>query len=187
MSLKRILDEKTFTRLSNNGITTSIQLFYLSPIQIMTILEVTYLDVCNILNLVSEKVSPKSVSAYEMFNSKLTQNSYLSTGSEGIDNLFMGGLPVGILVEISGSAGTGKTQFCFGCLAQLIVIHIITIHNLFISLMSMNIKVTNLGVMSSSYHTLYIDTELKFNLTRLREIILAKAVGIEPELVENGD
>ena len=51
----------------------------------------------------------------------------------------------------------------------------------------MNIKLTNLGVMSSNYHTLYIDTELKFNLTRLREILFTKAVGIEPDLIENGN
>ena len=81
-----------------------------------------------------------------------------------LDELMMGGIPLGMITEISGAPGTGKSQFCLGCLADLAV---------------REIACSSSGSSSSSSsisgHAIYFDTELKFNADRLREIIIARA------------
>ncbi|KAF7457102.1 DNA repair protein XRCC3 [Cryptosporidium felis] len=51
----------------------------------------------------------------------LSTDSRLTTGSEMVDNAFNGGIPKHILFEITGEAGTGKTQWCFTLIASVLL------------------------------------------------------------------
>ncbi|KAH7648770.1 hypothetical protein FG379_002240 [Cryptosporidium bovis] len=54
-------------------------------------------------------------------NNCFNEESRLSTGSSVIDRLFNGGIPKHILFEITGEAGTGKTQWCFSLMASVLL------------------------------------------------------------------
>ncbi|KAH8741472.1 hypothetical protein FG386_002426 [Cryptosporidium ryanae] len=52
------------------------------------------------------------------------ENQRLCTGSCVIDKVFNGGIPRRILFEITGEAGTGKTQWCFSLMASVLLSNI---------------------------------------------------------------
>ena len=75
------------------------------------------------------------------------------TGCKSLDNLLDGGIETGVITQIYGPPGSGKTQLC---------------HTLCVML-------------PSDYGTIYIDTEGSFRPERIRAI--AKARGLDPKQV----
>ncbi|KAK4606260.1 hypothetical protein RGQ29_000497 [Quercus rubra] len=74
---------------------------------------------------------------------------HLPTHMKGLDEALCGGIPFGVLTELVGPAGIGKTQFC--------------------------LKLSLLASLPASYggldgHVIYIDVESKFSSRRLIEI-----------------
>ncbi|KAJ1605437.1 hypothetical protein OJ252_3473 [Cryptosporidium canis] len=51
----------------------------------------------------------------------LADDSRLSTGSDQVDGSFNGGIPRRILFEITGEAGTGKTQWCLTLISSVLL------------------------------------------------------------------
>ncbi|CAG8637623.1 5675_t:CDS:2 [Paraglomus brasilianum] len=88
------------------------------------------------------------------------QRSLLSTGCIGLDNILEGGLRVGEIADISGAAGTGKTQLAH-------FISLATITSSFFSTADPSHILT--PTLSS---VIYIDTTLSFHPTRIRDLYL---------------
>lgn len=140
-------------------------------------------EINKLLQSVGEKVAPTSSSAYDMLRKREADLSrgFLSTGISDLDVLMNGGLPVGMITEIAGCPGSGKSQFCLGCLAEMVYLSFIITTLLRVTYIIAFI--THLQVLSTSAHVVVFDTELKFNVARLREMLLARSHSIDIESV----
>lgn len=147
-SLSRILKDEIAKRFSLFGINTALDLLTVSPLQIMSILDIGLDETNRLLRTVGEKVSPSSSTAFNILQTRGGINSFLSTGIKELDKIMYGGFPIGMLTEVTGSPGSGKTHIYLGCLADL------SIH--------------------TSFRTIVFDTELKFNIDRLIEVIRSR-------------
>ena len=101
-----------------------MDLFGASQLLLMTILDMSLEEVSKLISMIAEKVAPSSSSAYQMLESRYQSKCFLTTGIDQLDTFMKGGIPIGMISEISGSPGTGKTQFCLGCLAELVVSYV---------------------------------------------------------------
>jgi DNA repair protein RadA len=77
----------------------------------------------------------------------------LPTGCKSLDNLLDGGIEAGVITQIYGPAGSGKTQLCYTLCVML----------------------------PSDYRAIYIDTEGSFRPERIKAI--AKARSLEPKQI----
>ena len=105
-------------------------------------------EIKSIVNTVSAKCAPKPYTALEHFyfhDQTLGEKKVLSTGSETLDLVLEGGVDYRSITELVGVSGTGKTQFCFSTCVDAIL-------------------------SSQSSSVIYIDTELKFDPTRLSKL-----------------
>ena len=89
---------------------------------------------------------------------KISKHRRFTTGSSSLDLLFGGGIPLGLIIEIAGESGTGKTQLC---------------HQLCVTV-QMDEEHGGLGG-----RAVYIDTEGTFRPERIIQI--AKYRGLEPK------
>lgn len=101
---------------------------------------------------ISEIVSPPYQTVLSLLEQRV-QNEYLAghlpTQLKGLDAALFGGIPFGVVTELVGPAGIGKTQFC--------------------------LKLALLASLPFTYgglngHVIYIDTESKFSSRRMIEI-----------------
>jgi RecA/RadA recombinase len=102
-----------------------------------------------ILQLASSKIVHHDTIYGFLQRRNLTAN-YLPTGISRFDSILCGGLILGTITEVCGPPGIGKTQFCMSCCASALI------HS------------TN---QTATGGVLYFDTELKFSIDRLIEII----------------
>lgn len=65
--------------------------------------------------------SDQIFTAYDLLALENSEERYISTGCRILDEFFKGGLRKGILTEITGEAGTGKTQFSLQLLMESLV------------------------------------------------------------------
>ena len=146
------LDEKVLERLHYHNIDTVIQLLTTSPIEIMDHLGYSMTEVKALIDSVSEVMTPTPRTASEILqsNTSAIKSRYLQTGLPELNKLMRGGLPIGLISEIVGPAGIGKTQFCICCAVNMI-------HGT-----------------KNQKKVLYIDTELKLDVKRLVEIATKK-------------
>jgi DNA repair protein RadA len=77
----------------------------------------------------------------------------LPTGCKSLDNLLDGGIETGIITQVYGPPGSGKSQFCYSLCAML----------------------------PSDYRLIYIDTEGSFRPERIEAI--TKARSLEPKQI----
>ena len=75
-------------------------------------------DILNIDERIAERILEEARKAFS-FNvkditsfMKMSKHRRFTTGSSGLDLLFGGGIPLGLIMEIAGESGTGKTQLC---------------------------------------------------------------------------
>lgn len=154
------LDSGVCTSLSRNGISTCRDILLASPLSLMIFADIGLEEVKQIVSLVSEKVRPKGITAQELLVKQTTSSRFLSTGLSELDGIMKGGLLFGCISEIVGPPGVGKTQFCLSCCVQMLA--------------------------KKCQNVIYIDTELKFDPTRLVEMAEEKyPQQFSPQYVNN--
>ena len=116
-------------------------------------------EVRSMLEAVSKEVAPAvSTAKSELRKNWINPRGHLRTCLEPLDSVLYGGVRAGVITEIVGPAGLGKTQFCLqmsviGCLEQLE------------------------GGPGGSKRILYMDTEKKLSAERLSEIAKSRFPG----------
>ncbi|KAM3691718.1 hypothetical protein ACB098_08G033600 [Castanea mollissima] len=124
----------------------------LTEFELMELLDVGLAQVTSAVAHISEIVCPPYQTALSLMELRV-QNEHLAghlpTHMKGLDEALCGGIPFGVLTELVGPAGIGKTQFC--------------------------LKLSLLASLPAIYggldgHVMYIDVESKFSSRRLIEI-----------------
>lgn len=120
--------------------------------ELMELLDVGKEEVTSAMAHVSEVVCPPCQTALLLLEQRVRNESlagHLPTRLKGLDEALCGGIPFGVLTELVGPAGIGKTQFCLklSLLASL---------------------PANCGGLDG--RVIYIDVESKFRSKRLIEI-----------------
>ncbi|XP_031706389.1 DNA repair protein RAD51 homolog 2 [Anarrhichthys ocellatus] len=132
-------------QLKRHQIESCKDLLSLSPVEVMSVAELSYRRASELLQLVSRAVAPPVTTALELWR----QHSCFSTSLPALDRLLGGGLHRGTLTEVTGPSGCGKTQMC-----------------LMLSVLATLPK--SQGGLDSG--VIYIDTESAFSAKRLVEI-----------------
>lgn len=70
---------------------------------------------------ISKFVFPQQATTVRQLLDSHDEVRRLSMGSKQIDDLFNGGLPLRGIIEVTGEAGAGKSQFCLQACLQTIV------------------------------------------------------------------
>ncbi|XP_021746054.1 DNA repair protein RAD51 homolog 2-like isoform X1 [Chenopodium quinoa] len=134
------------------NIKTAKDALSLTEFELMELLDVGLTEVTSALAYISEVVCPPFETALSLLEQRV-QNEHLAghlpTKLEGLDKALCGGIPFGVVTELVGPAGIGKTQFCLklALLASLPV---------------------SCGGLDG--HVIYIDVESKFSSRRMIEI-----------------
>lgn len=134
------------------NITTAKEALSLTEFELMELLDVGMARVTSAVAHISEIVSPPTQTALSLMEQRV-QNEYMAghlpTRLKGLDEALGGGIPFGVLTELVGPPGIGKTQFC--------------------------LKLSLLASLPASYggldgRVIYIDAESKFSSKRMIEI-----------------
>ncbi|XP_021746055.1 DNA repair protein RAD51 homolog 2-like isoform X2 [Chenopodium quinoa] len=134
------------------NIKTAKDALSLTEFELMELLDVGLTEVTSALAYISEVVCPPFETALSLLEQRV-QNEHLAghlpTKLEGLDKALCGGIPFGVVTELVGPAGIGKTQFCLklALLASLPV---------------------SCGGLDG--HVIYIDVESKFSSRSLQQI-----------------
>ncbi|XP_057451412.1 DNA repair protein RAD51 homolog 2 isoform X3 [Lotus japonicus] len=134
------------------NIITAKDALSLTDFELMELLDVGMAEVTSAMAHISEVVCPPCQTALLLMEQRVRNESlagHLPTRLKGLDEALCGGIPFGVLTELVGPAGIGKTQFC--------------------------LKLSLLASMPASCggldgRVIYIDVESKFSSKRLIEI-----------------
>lgn len=118
-------------------------------------------DIHFLLDHVSQSLTPSSRTALDMFRHR--DRLYLPTGLPLLDKALRGGLSLGCVSELCGTAGVGKTQMCI----QMAVLAL----------------TSSLLTPDSGRSVIYIDTELKLDPSRIVQV----AVETFPDVYNNNN
>ncbi|KAI4322203.1 hypothetical protein L6164_021920 [Bauhinia variegata] len=134
------------------NIITAKDALSLTEFELMELLDVGLADVSRAVAHISEVVCPPCQTVLFLMEQRVRNESlagHLPTRLKGLDEALSGGIPFGVLTELVGPAGIGKTQFCLklSLLASL---------------------PANCGGLDG--HVIFIDVESKFSSRRLIEI-----------------
>ncbi|XP_073222462.1 DNA repair protein RAD51 homolog 2 isoform X3 [Cicer arietinum] len=134
------------------NIITAKDALSLTEFELMELLDVGMAEVTSAMAHISEVVCPPCQTALLLMEQRVRNESlagHLPTRLKGLDEALCGGIPFGVLTELVGPPGIGKTQFCLklSLLASLPV---------------------NCGGLDG--RVIYIDVESKFSSKRLIEI-----------------
>ncbi|KAK2998985.1 hypothetical protein RJ639_024447, partial [Escallonia herrerae] len=120
----------------------------LTEFELMELLDVSLKEVTSAVAHISQIACPPYQTALSLLEQRIQVEylaGHLPTRLEGLDAALCGGIPYGVLTELVGPAGIGKTQFC--------------------------LKLSLLASLPSSYgglngRVIYIDVESKFSSRR---------------------
>ncbi|XP_038901709.1 DNA repair protein RAD51 homolog 2 isoform X2 [Benincasa hispida] len=134
------------------NINTAKEALSLTEFELIELLDVGLSEVASAVALISEIASPPYQTVLSLMEQRLQNEhlaGHLSTCLKGLDEALFGGIPFGVLTELVGPAGIGKTQFC--------------------------LKLSFLAALPPSYggldgRVIYIDVESKFSSRRMIEI-----------------
>ncbi|XP_024031792.1 DNA repair protein RAD51 homolog 2 [Morus notabilis] len=134
------------------NITTAQEALALTDFELMLLLDVGMAEVSSALARISEIACPPYQTALALMEQRIQKEGHgghLPTGLKGLDEALCGGIPFGVLTELVGPAGIGKTQFCM--------------------------KLSLLASLPTAYgglngRVIYIDVESKFSSRRMIEI-----------------
>ncbi|XP_004294689.1 PREDICTED: DNA repair protein RAD51 homolog 2 isoform X2 [Fragaria vesca subsp. vesca] len=134
------------------NITTAKEALSLTEFELMELLDVSMAQVTSAIARISEITCPPYQTVLSLMEQRVQtehMGGHLSTQLKGLDQALCGGIPFGVLTELVGPAGIGKTQFCLklALLASLPV-----------------------ACGGLNGHVIYIDVESKFSSTRMIEI-----------------
>ncbi|PKU81224.1 DNA repair protein RAD51 like 2 [Dendrobium catenatum] len=146
------LAQSIANRLAARNIRTAKDALSLPEFDLMTLLGVDMKDVKEAVARISEVACPPYQTALSLLEERLmndTSGGRLPTSLTGLDDALGGGIPFGVLTELVGPSGIGKSQFC--------------------------LKLSLLAALPASYggldgRVIYIDTESKFSSRRMIEI-----------------
>uniref|UniRef100_A0A2L2XVZ2 DNA repair protein RAD51-like protein n=1 Tax=Parasteatoda tepidariorum TaxID=114398 RepID=A0A2L2XVZ2_PARTP len=102
-------------------IRTVIDFITSDPEELVQKIQLSYKDILSIRRSLIDKFSIFPQNAESLHLELLEMLSILDTGSKKLNNFLNGGIYSGEVTEIHGSAGSGKTQFCFSLVSKLIV------------------------------------------------------------------
>ncbi|KAL9416119.1 hypothetical protein AB3S75_039336 [Citrus x aurantiifolia] len=97
------------------NITTAKDALSLTELELMKLLDVELSEVRSALALMSEIVCPPYQTALLLMEQRAAAEhlgGHLPTRLKGLDAALCGGVPFGVVTELVGPPGTGKTQFC---------------------------------------------------------------------------
>ncbi|XP_074276208.1 DNA repair protein RAD51 homolog 2 isoform X2 [Silene latifolia] len=134
------------------NIITAKDALSLTEFELMELLDVGFQDVTSAIASISQMVCPPFETALSLFEQRQKYEylaGHLPTTLKGLDKALCGGIPFGVVTELVGPAGIGKTQFC--------------------------LKLALLASLPACYGGLdgsvvYIDVESKFSSRRMIEI-----------------
>ena len=150
--LRQQIITKLLKKNAGQSITTLGDVLMLTPTALLRILDpcLTYVECRRLIARIRQTCAIQPVNALDVMRRKNYANSLsngkLSTGLPNLDNQLRGGFPVGSITEIVGRAGAGKTH-----LSQQLCV---------------------LAASSGDGGTIYIDTENKMSVVRLKELAL---------------
>ncbi|CAH2060255.1 unnamed protein product [Thlaspi arvense] len=106
-------------RISNifaaRNIITAKDALSMTEFELMELLDIGMKETKSAVKLISEASSPPCLSALSLLQRK-AENEHLSghlpTHLKGLDSALCGGIPFGVLTELVGPPGIGKSQFC---------------------------------------------------------------------------
>lgn len=148
------------SKLNEAGIYDLMSLAVLSPLELSQIAGITELKARKLIIQAREALDMGFMTA-KSFEKERARVIRLSTGSKEFDEILGGGIESGVIVEVAGMFGTGKSQLAHQLAATL----------------SLNEHV------GKKPYAVFIDTEGTFRLERIRQI--AKAHDLDPEEVLN--
>ncbi|KAF9596962.1 hypothetical protein IFM89_014606, partial [Coptis chinensis] len=130
------------------NILTAKDALSLTEFELMELLDVELSQITSAISRITEVTCPPYQTAQSLMEERVG-SEHLATGLSGLDKCLCGGIPFGVLTELVGPAGIGKTQFC--------------------------LKLALLAALPVSYgglsgRVIYIDTEAKFSSKRMIEI-----------------
>ncbi|KAG0614936.1 hypothetical protein M758_5G002000 [Ceratodon purpureus] len=134
------------------NILTAKDALFKTELELVELLDMPFEEVQSALAIISAKVCPPCHSVFDILSERAKKEAafgHLPTGLGALDEYLWGGIPFGVLTEIVGHAGIGKTQFC----------------------LMMSVLATmpeDLGGLDGS--VIYFDTEKKFRSGRLLQI-----------------
>ncbi|KAL9244409.1 hypothetical protein vseg_018188 [Gypsophila vaccaria] len=134
------------------NITTAKDALSLTEFELMELLDVGFEEVTSAISCISEMVCPPFETALSLLEQRRKfehLGGHLPTRLNGLDEALCGGIPFGVVTELVGPAGIGKTQFCLK-LALLVSLP------------------ASCGGLDG--HVIYIDVESKFSSRRMIEI-----------------
>lgn len=131
---------------------TAKDVLSLTEFELMELLDVGLSEVASAIAHISEITCPPyqtALSLWKQHSENDNHPGHLPTHLKGLDAVLCGGIPAGVLTELVGPAGIGKTQFC--------------------------LKLSLLASLPKTYgglggKVIYIDVESKFSSKRLIEI-----------------
>jgi RAD51-like protein 1 len=152
-SLQRLgIEEHLVSQLSAGGFVTVGDLISASPLLLMQTCNLSWKDADQLIARLSHRISPHPMNVKDLYDSRRLKFNFISTGIANLDKALEKGLLLGTLSDICGPPGIGKTQFCL----TLAVHHLVC---------SMKDQETLKSVV-------FIDTELKFDPSRVIEIAI---------------
>ncbi|KAK4441136.1 DNA repair protein [Sesamum alatum] len=149
------LPRSTANIFAARNIVTAKDALSLSEFELMEVLDVGLEEVTRAVAHISEISCPPYQTALSVLEQR-NQNEYfaghLPTRLKGLDAALFGGIPFGVVTELVGPAGIGKTQFC--------------------------LKLALLASLPTSYgglggRVIYVDVESKFSSKRMLEMGLS--------------
>ncbi|KAK9169011.1 hypothetical protein Syun_001151 [Stephania yunnanensis] len=124
----------------------------MNEFELMELLDVGFGEVASAIAQISEIVCPPCQTALQLTEERVRDEclgSRLPTRLRGLDDALCGGIPFGVITELVGPSGIGKTQFC--------------------------LKIALLAALPTSHgglngRVIYVDIENKFSSRRMIEI-----------------
>ncbi|XP_057526896.1 DNA repair protein RAD51 homolog 2 [Amaranthus tricolor] len=97
------------------NIKTAKDALSLTEFELIELLDVGLAEVISALTYISEMVCPPFLTALMLLEQRVQKEhlaGHLPTRLMGLDKALCGGIPFGVVTELVGPAGVGKTQFC---------------------------------------------------------------------------
>ena len=148
------LTQETTDALNRLGIIKCGQLLQRSELSLSLALDLSVPDVRRIIDTVAKTIIPRCDLAWDILVHKKNAPAFLPTGLHSLDEALHGGIQPGTITELVGRAGVGKTQMCLTLTALA------------------TLPPTNVATSANS--VVYVDTEQKFDPSRLVQIIMSR-------------
>nr|XP_026501683.1 DNA repair protein RAD51 homolog 4 [Vanessa tameamea] len=141
------LTETILRILKQNRIITILDFLQEDAEKLSTLTKLNLSQILEIRQAIFNKHSANLISGSTLFVNNITTKKFILTGINSLDTTLVSGIPVGLITEICGLAGSGKSQLCM----QLAINFVKESNNI----------------------VLYIDTKGDFSAVRIQKILEA--------------